>query len=132
MNVWNVANGTKQFSWKVHSVVRSVLFLNDEQLATACGQRVVIWDVVEAIVLRSLENPYGIICMALWPSDDMLMTGEKGGEIKLWNLRRAEGEELVKTLKGHERDVRSVALSADGQSLWSGDVGGILKKWEVV
>ncbi|MCL6755446.1 hypothetical protein KBT16_32475, partial [Nostoc sp. CCCryo 231-06] len=44
----------------------------------------------------------------------------------LWNL---QGLPLTEPLRGHEGDVRSVAISADGQTIVSGGGDGTVQLW---
>src|SRR5262249_51499414 len=51
----------------------------------------------------------------------------KASDVKLWDV--LNGTERF-TLKGHKAMVMSVAFSADGRLLASGDADGVIKIWE--
>jgi len=59
---------------------------------------------------------------------DTTVTTTTGQEISVWNL--AAGK-VVRTIKGHAGEVHGLAISPDGALLASGDIGGVIKLWDI-
>ncbi|MEH2241301.1 WD40 repeat domain-containing protein, partial [Nostoc sp.] len=55
-----------------------------------------------------------------------IVSGGTDGTVRLWNL---QGQTLAEPLRGHERYVNSVAISADGQTIVSGGEDGTVRLW---
>ncbi|MBW4511750.1 MAG: serine/threonine protein kinase [Scytonematopsis contorta HA4267-MV1] len=87
-------------------------------------------------VLKTLPKASSKVwSVAISPSGQLLATGPLVSEgktgnqdttIKLWNISTRK---LVRALKGHQRDVRSVSFSPDGQTLASGSHDKTIKLW---
>jgi WD40 repeat protein len=60
--------------------------------------------------------------------DSQFITAHDDGSIRIWN--RASGREL-QTLIGHQDSVNCLALSGDGQSLYSGSTDSTIKEWDL-
>ena len=57
-----------------------------------------------------------------------LVSGSDDQTIRIWDLT-AKTNQLVRKLRGHQDEVRSLALSADGTTLLSGGKDGMLFCW---
>ena len=76
--------------------------------------------------IHTLE--YSANSVTISPDSQMLISGGKDGNIKLWNLVTGE---LLDTLSGHSSSVESVATSPDGQLLYSGSGDSTIKLWKL-
>ena len=103
-------------------------------------QALKIWDLGTGKLLATLaeapEYPsYSIDSVAFSPDGQTLAStakdDKKGGVIKIWNLKTRK---VFRTLEGPgrgERKVKSLAISADGKTLASGDDDGKIKIWNL-
>ncbi|KAI9336427.1 Striatin family-domain-containing protein [Zopfochytrium polystomum] len=77
--------------------------------------------------------------VAFLPSNDLaLVSGSEDGTAKLWNIRSLQSSrktpsdiEPVYTFRGHNSGVTSVALSPDGQSLYTGSLDSTIIAWRI-
>jgi WD40 repeat protein len=58
-------------------------------------------------------------------------SGSFDGTIKVWNWRRVEDNDLLRTLSGHSGGVHAVAIAPDGQTLISGGQDNTIKIWNL-
>jgi hypothetical protein len=61
-----------------------------------------------------------------FPGNTIASAGEDG-TVQLWNL---SGKPIGQPFKGHEKDVKSVAFSPDGQLILSGSDDGTVRLWD--
>ena len=61
------------------------------------------------------------------PDGEFLVTGANDNLVKVWNLNTGE---LIQTLKGHEKNIYSVAFHPELPFVLSGDLGGTVNQWD--
>ncbi len=66
--------------------------------------------------------------VAFSPDGRFIASGSYDNTIKLWD---ASSGKLIRSLEGHQSEVRSVAFSPDGRSIASGSYDNTVKLWEV-
>ena len=70
----------------------------------------------------------GIVCMLMDKNAKVLITG--GLYLKVWNI---ENQELIKDYgKVHEGWIRSMAITSNGEKLFTADDEGVMKQWDFV
>jgi hypothetical protein len=89
------------------------------------------WDWKSGTKIKSFlgSSPNGppINSLAFSPNGKILVSGDKGGSIKLWNVDT--GEQL--NIGNHSAIVTTVAFSPDGKLIASGDDRGTIKIWDI-
>lgn len=58
----------------------------------------------------------------------LIASGSDDGQIKLWNI---ESKTCIRTLRGHNQDVRLILFSNDNSLLFSGSLDKTIKIWDV-
>jgi len=147
--VWDAASGTNLFTLKGHSAaVFSVSFSRDGQriITSSDDQTARLWDAASGEELRVFKGHGSRIgSAALSPDGQRIVTG--GGAVrfapegiffnptagddqavKVWD---ATDTREVLTLSGHEKDVVSVDVSADGRFVASGSFDGTARVWDI-
>jgi hypothetical protein len=94
------------------------LSLKGNYLATADEKTVTLYEAATGSRLRSFDCPHKIFCLAFNPDGSRLAVGggDDPGRISVWD---PEAGRQVADLSGHEREVWSLAYSADGRRLAS-------------
>ncbi|MBD2683621.1 MULTISPECIES: WD40 repeat domain-containing protein [Nostoc] len=92
------------------------------------GSMLESWNVKTGKRTGSFEAKSSINAIAISPDGNTLATGIRDNAIKLWNINDAK---LIRTLTGHQGEVRTVAFSPDGTLLASGSRDGTIKLWNV-
>ncbi|MFM8274607.1 MAG: WD40 repeat domain-containing serine/threonine protein kinase [Gemmata sp.] len=80
-----------------------------------------------APAFTKLEGHEGaVLCCALSADGRLLVSGGADHTVRIYG---AEGGAPLATYPGHDRPVRAVALSPTGDAIYSGDEGGIVRRW---
>ncbi|XP_019858799.1 PREDICTED: striatin-3-like isoform X2 [Amphimedon queenslandica] len=86
----------------------------------------------------TMRNHYdAVTCVQFHPMDDMLVTGSEDATIKLWSIPKSSQKksaiidvEPAFTFRGHTGPVLSLAVSSDGEVVYSGSADGQLRMWQ--
>lgn len=65
-----------------------------------------------------------VTCAALSPANDLIITGEKNGAVKVWGLMDLA---ILESLKGHSAPVTGVGFLADGSRAYSASLDGVVR-----
>jgi WD40 repeat protein len=128
--VWSLADGVLLFICNGHhSFVRGVCFSPDGTWFASCGGdgATRIWSSQTGAELRALHGHDGAVhSVAVSLDCTRIVTGGNDQTVKLWDLR--SGQEL-RTLQFGEQ-VRSVAISPDGQRIAASGINGTILAYE--
>ncbi|WYZ35562.1 hypothetical protein EsH8_X_000209 [Colletotrichum jinshuiense] len=136
---WNTCVQTlEEHKFGVRSVAYSA---NGRWLASASGDKTVkVWDAETGACMHTLEGvclepnhdeviyKAGVHSVAFSADSKRLAAGSSDKTVKVWNP--ATGA-CIKTLKGHDNEIRSVAFSSDCLLLASGSSDNTVKIWEL-
>ena len=141
--IWDFATGEVQQELKEgHEFLAStgVFFPVENKVLTAAVDGTArVWDVATGAELFSIEGTGPSAAVALSPDGKWILTGgvepSENGEdekdykatAKIWN---ASTGKLVRTLKGHDREVTAVAISSDGKWAFTGDAAGVCRLFD--
>ncbi|MEM1312866.1 MAG: hypothetical protein AAGF07_05395 [Patescibacteria group bacterium] len=150
IKLWEVATGTEICSILLPYVTaytkyQGVLAFSPDSriLASNCG------DTYRTVILLSDTATGGELCrfegigrriesLAFSPNNQFLASGDFGGEITLWELRRDGLQSLtvnpIKTFTSNYKEpIKTLAFSPDGRTLVSGlgDYGGGMTLWDI-
>lgn len=104
-----------------------MLFSQDsELLASAAGEQIQLWALPERRLIGTLSG-HSAVALALSPQARYVASAGDAGTVRLWSL--ADRRQLC-TFKPTSRAV-SLAFTADGNSLLTGDEQGNLARWEI-
>ena len=119
--------------------VKSLAFSHDGRriAAGSYDAPIRIWDAVTGRLVRTIQDTDGIYAVAFSHDDKHLLAGGEGvanpaggnaiKDVRVWDL--ATGK-LIRSLKGHTEDVRSVAYSGDSSRIASGGWDFMVNVWD--
>jgi WD40 repeat protein len=70
----------------------------------------------------------GLLCAAVSPDDRFLVTGDRKGVVKVWDLA---SRQPIGTLSGHSDEVQRAVFSPDGRTLATGSADRTVRLWDV-
>lgn len=115
------------------SWVRAIAFTDGGETVVTGGYegRLIWWlaAAAEAKPIRTVEGHQGWLrALVASPDGTLLASCGNDAKVRIWNA--ADGT-LVQELSGHERPVWSVEFHPQGQSLFSGDLMGVVQQWDL-
>jgi WD40 repeat protein len=96
------------------------------QLASACGEKVIVWDVSNAQVLHTLKLPGVKQCQLAW--GEKWLAAAAGNDVLVWEA--ATGKPQPSLAKAHPGGVLALAWSRDGKLLASAGADTTVKVWD--
>ena len=97
-------------------------------LASASGNRVILWDLDTYTDFAHLEHKDLPSAVSFSPDGDVLATGGWPGWVNLWNVRT---QEQTTRVTGLSDGVRELEFSPDGKILASGLDNGEIRTWDL-
>jgi WD40 repeat protein len=115
-------------------IVRSVAFSPDGQMVASCSldHTIKLWSVQTGECIRTIVNTNAVYSVAFAPQSDradgQLASAGEDSLIKIWDIHTGK---IVKAIAGHQKQIWSIAFSADGQMLASAGDDETVKLWSV-
>ncbi|KAI9825768.1 MAG: hypothetical protein M1826_006870 [Phylliscum demangeonii] len=107
--------------------IRSLsLSSDDKMLASASNGSLKAWNVRTGSCLRTFECSY-VLCCSFLPGDRIIVTGNKNGELDLYDVASSA---LVSTTKAHEGAIWDLQIHPDGKSIASASADKSVKFWK--
>lgn len=103
---------------------------NSALLAFSGGKGIIQVQDLEQKTTRLLSDHDAAAYQIVFSSDGVtLASASEDGTVKLWELRRGDGDELVHTLRGHQGPVYRVRFGPHDDVLATGGADGIVRLW---
>jgi len=130
VRLWRLPGGDATTLGRHEDRVWQVRFSPDgRQLASASQQQLVLWDVASRARGRAIPSSLSRFGgLSYSPGGKRLAAGCRDGAVRIYEVSTGR---LVRTLAGHERDVRGVAFAPDGRRLVSGSSDHTLRIWDL-
>jgi len=116
----NVDNGKVVAEFKGHSdSIEAVGFCKTIKLAATASMdgTTKIWDVNTQALRCSLAHEDGVSQLQWHPSEPLIFTASLDRAVRLWDARTGEN---VRTYRGHNNTIVSLAVTADGKTVVTG------------
>lgn len=132
LKLWNSTTGKETTELKTNRrPVRAILFFpNNRQVATVGAGAIEVWDVSTRKQVRLIPGAHPF-CGSLAITDDGLtLAASTGEEAEVATLFHATTGKILKTFVGHKSRISSLAISKDGQSLWTASNEHVARRWD--
>ncbi len=106
-------------------------FVSDNEILTSSGDSTcMLWDISRRTMVQCFQGHYGDV-MSVSISGNTFVSGSVDASAKLWDMRMKGTASALKTFRGHESDVNSVAFFPDGQSFATGSDDSTCRLFDV-
>eukprot|EP00933_Yihiella_yeosuensis_P082988 TRINITY_DN97043_c0_g1_i1.p1 TRINITY_DN97043_c0_g1~~TRINITY_DN97043_c0_g1_i1.p1 ORF type:complete len:354 (+),score=19.22 TRINITY_DN97043_c0_g1_i1:22-1083(+) len=107
-------------------------FVNDNEILTSSGDSTcILWDINKRTAVQCFQGHYGDV-MSVSIHGNTFISGSVDASAKLWDMRAKVGvSQCVKTFRGHESDVNSVAYFPDGNAFATGSDDSTCRLFDV-
>jgi WD40 repeat protein len=129
--MWDLSTGKNQLFATVDAQVQA-LAVSDDGRWTACGTesgKIILWETAkpENSTVLFQEKGNEVLSMSFNPAGNILATGDRNGNVKIWNLDR---KTMVENLRGHSARITGLAFSKDGKILASTSYDATARLWD--
>jgi len=138
LKVWDLRTGVATSTLGPHvGKVEALACSPDGRLVAAVTEvsdgvpgEVKLWDLATGLLRAELRgHEDGVNCVAFSPDGTVLATGDRTGQIRLWDVARATVRGSIP--QAHGSSIRSLAFTPDGASLASGSWDRTARLWDV-
>ncbi len=130
IQIWQVSTGKEIRTLTVHSDDVYSLAISPDGQTLFSGSRgtIKIWQISTGKEIRALagHSDDNVTGLAISPNEQTLFSASTDKNLKIWQV--STGKE-IRTLTGHSRAVYGLAISSDGQTLFSG-ADQAIKIWQ--
>lgn len=106
----------------------TLTFSPDGKSLISCGETTQLWDVDTGKNISTLSEKSGAFPLMFSP-DSKILYGDFGGNIEIWDIQLRQP---IKTLKGHNSNVTSMALSPIDETVTSASYDGTIVIWQPI
>jgi WD40 repeat protein len=136
LRLWDAATGRIVRALVGHrQFAHCVTFSPDGTRIASCGwdTTVRVWDTATGDLLRTLEGHVDAVRCVRFAGPDELVSCGLGSEstVRVWDLRKPPGSELVATFTSQLGGVGDVSVSRDGRRALSTGVDGTVRLWDL-
>ncbi|MDJ0697625.1 AAA-like domain-containing protein [Mastigocoleus sp. MO_188.B34] len=131
LRLWNLNTpDTRPQTFKGHTGgIRNVTFSPDGKKLFSIGDRTLrIWSLEDTEPQTLLTNDGEVSAVSFSPDGKIIAAAGTDSNIKLWNIKNRK---LIKTLKGHTKNIIDISFSPNGKLLVSGSSDKTVKLWNL-
>jgi len=132
IKIWNSRNGNSSNIPRMHrGSIRGLTVSADERYIGSAGSdlKLRIWKEQDLECLTNIENKCSVFRNALNIKSNYLISGGGDKVLRIWDPQTGK---CLKTMKGHEAEVMSVAISSDFQTIFSGSGDKNVRVWDLL
>ena len=132
LKLWNSTTGKETAELKTNRrPVRAMLFWpNNRQVATVGAGAIEVWDVSTRKQVRLIPGAHPFCGSLAITEDGLTLAAATGDEAEVATLFHATTGKILKSFVGHKSRISSLALSKDGQSLWTASNEHVARRWD--
>ena len=130
-SILNVETGQPVFHFNPNAErILTLAWSPDGTRFAFAGMDQIVWvyDATTGHQVHELRHALDLIEDLAWSPDGSAIASTSGLGILVWDARRGTAP---RTLRGHRDRTEAVTWSPDGKNLYSGDRGGVLRKWKL-
>ncbi|MCP4521352.1 MAG: hypothetical protein GY827_06635 [Cytophagales bacterium] len=124
---WNLDTGEPTTYVDLEEIVRTMAYHDGKMAIGTHSGKIYIVDEQKNKTLLSEDNLNAVWALDFHPNGTQLVSGDKKGNVKVWDLQKME---LETDLEGHQSRVHNITYSQDGSMLASVSLDGSVRVWK--
>ncbi len=140
IKLWSLQTGELQNTIKTSdnpATVLNAIVISPKENIIASGSAstqgtVKLWDLKTGTRRHAVAaHSSSVLALAFSPNGNVLVSGSKGSDIKVWGSGGNSNKPLYEIENAHLSEILSLAISRDGQMLVSGGADRTIKLWDL-
>ncbi len=131
LKLWNSTTGKELGELKTNRrPVRAIQFWpTHRQVATVGAGAIEVWEIATRKQLRMISGAHPFCGSLALTEDGLTLAATTGEEAEVATLFNAVSGKTIRSFTGHKSRISSIALSKDGQSLWTASNEHVARRW---
>jgi curved DNA-binding protein CbpA len=109
-------------------IISQILFANRSLIGASLDGNVFIWSLELGKLEACLKVGAGVTAIAVSPTANLLITGDRRGQVKMWNLQQ---QKLIRSLPLHTNAVTGIHISPNGNGFTTTGEDGVVKMFQL-
>lgn len=130
LSIWQLKQGSRDRSFLEHfdSILALAITPDSETLITGGPDGIRRWNLALQRPIDTLVDFDAVYSLAISPGGNLLASGNRQGEVKLWDLETAK---LIGKFTAHKDAVNAMAFTPNGEILVTGSYDSTIQVWDL-
>lgn len=131
IKIWDIASGRLRITLTGHLGVRGLTVSDRHPYLFSAGddKKVMCWDLEQNQIVRHFHGHLsGVYCLAMHPTENLIVTGGRDSVARVWDIR---SKEQIHCLTGHTDTVGALLCMEGKSQLVTGSYDTTVRLWDI-